>query len=39
LHGITAAPLSATYARRVEEMAADAPEKRGAAELPTPTSE
>jgi NhaP-type Na+/H+ or K+/H+ antiporter len=39
LHGITAAPLSATYARRVEEMAADAPEKRGAAEPPTPTSE
>jgi sodium/hydrogen antiporter len=39
LHGITAAPLSATYARRVEEMAADTPEKRGAAELPTPTSE
>jgi sodium/hydrogen antiporter len=39
LHGITAAPLSATYARRVEEMAADAPEKRGAAELPTPASE
>jgi sodium/hydrogen antiporter len=39
LHGITAAPLSATYARRVEEMAADASEKRGAAELPTPASE
>ena len=39
LHGITAASLSATYARRVEEMAADAPEKRGAAEPPTPTSE
>jgi sodium/hydrogen antiporter len=39
LHGISAASLSATYARRVEEMAADAPEKRGAAERPPPTSE
>jgi NhaP-type Na+/H+ or K+/H+ antiporter len=28
LHGVTAAPLSAAYARRVEGMAADAPEKR-----------
>jgi NhaP-type Na+/H+ or K+/H+ antiporter len=35
LHGVTAAPLSAVYARRVEEMAADAPEKQGALELPT----
>jgi NhaP-type Na+/H+ or K+/H+ antiporter len=35
LHGVTAAPLSAVYARRVEEMAADAPEKKGAVELPT----
>jgi len=29
LHGITAAPLSDTYARRVQGMAADAPEKQG----------
>jgi sodium/hydrogen antiporter len=35
LHGVTAAPLSAAYARRVREMAADAPEKREAVELPT----
>jgi len=35
LHGVTAAPLSAVYARRVEEMAAEAPEKQGAVELPT----
>ena len=35
LHGVTAAPLSAVYARRVEGMAADAPEKQGALELPT----
>ena len=28
LHGVSAAPLSAAYARRVEGMAADAPEKR-----------
>jgi sodium/hydrogen antiporter len=27
LHGITAAPLSAAYARRIEKMAPDAPEK------------
>ena len=27
LHGVTAAPLSAAYARRVERMAADVPEK------------
>jgi sodium/hydrogen antiporter len=35
LHGVTAAPLSAAYARRVDGMIADAPEKRGAVELPT----
>jgi NhaP-type Na+/H+ or K+/H+ antiporter len=35
LHGMTAAPLSALYARRVEGMAADAPEKKGAEEMPT----
>jgi NhaP-type Na+/H+ or K+/H+ antiporter len=35
LHGVTAAPLSAVYARRVDGMIADAPEKRGAVELPT----
>ena len=35
LHGVTAAPLSARYARKVEGMAADAPEKQGAVELPT----
>jgi NhaP-type Na+/H+ or K+/H+ antiporter len=35
LHGVTAAPLSAAYARRVEGMSADAPEKREAVELPT----
>ena len=29
LHGITAAPLSAAYARRVEGMAQDAPERQG----------
>ena len=28
LHGVTAAPLSASYARRVERMAPDAPEKQ-----------
>jgi NhaP-type Na+/H+ or K+/H+ antiporter len=44
LHGVTAAPLSAAYARKVEGMAADAPEKREAVEMPTrmgpaPTSE
>ena len=32
LHGLTAAPLSAAYARRVDGMPADAPEKRGAVE-------
>src|SRR5215207_1198208 len=35
LPGITAAPLSAVYARRVEGMAADAPEKQGTVELTT----
>ena len=35
LHGVSAPPLSAVYARRVEGMAADAPEKRGAREMPT----
>ena len=35
LHGVTAAPLSAMYARQVEGMAGDAPEKKGAVELPT----
>jgi len=36
LHGITSAPLSAAYARRVEALPADAPEK-GAVEPPTRT--
>ena len=35
LHGVTAAPRSAAYARRVEGMSADAPEKREAVEMPT----
>jgi NhaP-type Na+/H+ or K+/H+ antiporter len=35
LHGLTSAPLSAVYARRVEGMAADAPEKQGTVELTT----
>src|SRR4029450_3521797 len=35
LHGVTAAPLSAAYARRVEGMAAGVPEKQEAVELPT----
>jgi NhaP-type Na+/H+ or K+/H+ antiporter len=35
LHGVTAAPLSAGYVRRVEGMAASAPEKREMGELPT----
>ena len=34
LHGITAAPLSAAYARRVEKMDRNAPEKKGALEGP-----
>jgi NhaP-type Na+/H+ or K+/H+ antiporter len=37
LHGVTAAPISAAYARRVERMAADVPEKRDAAEVATRT--
>jgi NhaP-type Na+/H+ or K+/H+ antiporter len=35
LHGVTAAPLSAVYARRVERMAQDVPEKRDAVEMPS----
>jgi NhaP-type Na+/H+ or K+/H+ antiporter len=35
LHGVTAAPLSAAYARRVQNMGPDAPEKREAVEAPT----
>jgi NhaP-type Na+/H+ or K+/H+ antiporter len=35
LHGVTAAPLSAVYARRVERMAPDVPEKRDAVEMPS----
>ena len=35
LHGVTAAPLSAAYARRVEMLAADAPERSEAAESPS----
>jgi NhaP-type Na+/H+ or K+/H+ antiporter len=35
LHGVTAAPLSAAYARRVQKMVPDAPEKREAVEVPT----
>jgi sodium/hydrogen antiporter len=35
LHGVTAAPLSTVYVRRVEGMAASAPEKREMGELPT----
>jgi sodium/hydrogen antiporter len=35
LHGVSAAPLSSVYARKVEGMAADAPEKQGAVEVPT----
>jgi NhaP-type Na+/H+ or K+/H+ antiporter len=34
LHGLTAAPLSATYARQVQKMGPDAPEKQLAAEVP-----
>jgi sodium/hydrogen antiporter len=32
LHGLTAGPLSAAYARRVDGMSTDAPEKRGVVE-------
>jgi sodium/hydrogen antiporter len=35
LHGVTAAPLSAAYARRVQGMVADAQEKQGTVEAPT----
>ena len=35
LHGVTAAPLSAAYARRVEAMPASVPEKGEAVEMPT----
>jgi sodium/hydrogen antiporter len=35
LHGVTAAPLSAVYVRRVEGMAASAPEKREMGDLLT----
>jgi len=35
LHGLTATPLSAAYARRVEGMAQDAPEKQEAVEAST----
>jgi len=35
LHGVTAAPLSAAYARKVQNMGPDAPEKREAVEAPT----
>jgi sodium/hydrogen antiporter len=35
LHGVTATPLSAAYARRVEGMAVDAPEKQGVVEAST----
>jgi NhaP-type Na+/H+ or K+/H+ antiporter len=35
LHGVTAAPLSAAYARRAEAMSADVPEKREAFEVPS----
>jgi hypothetical protein len=35
LHGITAAPLSAVYARRVQGMVAGAPEKQGTVEAST----
>jgi NhaP-type Na+/H+ or K+/H+ antiporter len=35
LHGVTAAPLSAVYARRVQGMVANAQEKQGTVEAPT----
>jgi sodium/hydrogen antiporter len=35
LHEVTATPLSAAYARRVERMAVDAPEKQGVVEAST----
>jgi sodium/hydrogen antiporter len=36
LHGVTAVPLSAVYARRVRGMEAEAQEKQGTVEAPTP---
>jgi sodium/hydrogen antiporter len=39
LHGITAAPLSAAYARRIEKMVPDAPEKRGPGATPGATTQ
>jgi NhaP-type Na+/H+ or K+/H+ antiporter len=35
LHGLTSAPLSAVYARRVQGMATNTPEKQGTVELAT----
>jgi hypothetical protein len=35
LHGLTAAPLSATYVRQAQRMGPDAPEKQRAVEVPT----
>ena len=35
LHGVSAAPLSSVYARKVDGMVADVPEKQGAVEVPT----
>jgi sodium/hydrogen antiporter len=35
LHGVSAAPLSTAYAHRVEKMAPDAPENKGAVVAPT----
>jgi len=35
LHGVTAAPISAAYARRVERIAPEVPEKRDAVEVPS----
>ena len=35
LHGVTAAPLSAAYARRGERMAPDVPKKRDEVEVPS----
>jgi sodium/hydrogen antiporter len=38
LHGLTAAPLSDTYARRAQKMGPDAPEKQRAVEVQTRTA-
>jgi hypothetical protein len=35
LHGVTAAPLSEAFARWVDGMAVDVPEKGGTIEVPT----